>query len=164
VAHTYFVSIFQSLAAILTREGIGATTGQGAEQESLSPRLCRQVLALLDRIDKAHSLFAFTGFQSEIRLGFLSTLMNILTKGEMNLLQEEIIGLIHRLAGVDFQSFYQVFLPTYTKGILSPQKLELAGSFGDNQCLQWSGQVDLPTFTSDVHGFLNDLRLLKAQA
>lgn len=161
VAHTYFVSIFQSLAAVLTREGASSSS---TGQEALSPRLCHQVLALLDRVDKAHSLFAFSGFQSEIRLGFLSTLMNMLTKGEMNLLQEEIIGLIHRLAAVDFSSFYQVFLPGYTKDILTPDELQVAGAMGEGQCLQWTGQVDLPTFTTEVHGFLNDLRVLKAQA
>ncbi|TMW59926.1 hypothetical protein Poli38472_004995 [Pythium oligandrum] len=159
-AHSYFVSIFQSLAAILTREGAQG----GSEREALSPRLCRQVLTLLDRIDNAHKAFTFNGFKDEIRLGFLSTLMNILTKGEMNLLQDEIIALIHRLAAVDFQSFYQVFLPTYQNNMLTPQNIDVARSFGEGTCLQWSGQVDLPTFTQEVHSYLNDLRVIKAQA
>ncbi|GLE03614.1 hypothetical protein PINS_up012516 [Pythium insidiosum] len=165
VARNYFVSIFQSLAAVLTSQSSQADSQ--AEQRGnsgLSPRLCRQVLALLDRIDRAHSLFAFSGFQSEIRLGLLSTLMTILTKGEMNLLQDEVIALIYRLAAVDFQSFFTVFLPAFTKDILTPSDVEVAASYDDGECLQWSGQVDLPTFTRDVHAYLNDLRAIKAQA
>ncbi|KAH7465544.1 hypothetical protein PRIC1_012472 [Phytophthora ramorum] len=150
-AHTYFLSIFQSLASVLSREG-----------SSLAPRLCKQVLGLLDRVDKAQGLFAFTGFQSELRMGFLSTLMNILTRGEMNLLQDEVIQLLHRVAAVDFASFYQVFLNGYIKEILTQPQLEAASKM-EGECLQWSGQVDLPTFSQEVVAFLNDLKVIKAQ-
>ncbi|CAI5739101.1 unnamed protein product [Hyaloperonospora brassicae] len=150
-AHTYFLSIFQSLASVLSRES-----------SNLAPRICKQVLGLLDRVDKAQGLFAFTGFQSELRLGFLSTLMNILTRGEMNLLQDEVIQLLHRVAAVDFASFYQVFLHSYIKDILTPSQLEAASKM-EGECLQWSGQVDLPTFSQEVVAFLNDLKVIKAQ-
>ncbi|CAI5709942.1 unnamed protein product [Peronospora destructor] len=150
-AHTYFLSIFQSLASVLSREG-----------SNLAPRICKQVLGLLDRIDKAQGLFAFTGFQSELRMGFLSTLMNLLTRGEMSLLQDEIIQLLHRVAAVDFASFYQVFLPGYVKEILTPPQLEAASKM-EGECLQWSGQVDFPTFSQEVVAFLNDLKVIKAQ-
>ncbi|KAG6618556.1 exportin-6-like protein [Phytophthora cinnamomi] len=150
-AHTYFLSIFQSLASVLSREG-----------SNLAPRICKQVLGLLDRVDKAQSLFAFTGFQSELRMGFLSTLMNILTRGEMNLLQDEVIQLLHRVAAVDFASFYQVFLNGYIKEILTQPQLEAASKM-DGECLQWSGQTDLPTFSQEVVAFLNDLKVIKAQ-
>ncbi|KAJ0407483.1 hypothetical protein ATCC90586_008958 [Pythium insidiosum] len=162
-ARTYFVSIFQSLAAVLTSQSSQADA-QAEQRGGLSPRLCRQVLALLDRIDRAHVLFAFSGFQSEIRLGLLSTLMTIVTKGEMNLLQDEVIALIYRLAAVDFPSFFTVFLPAFTKDILTPADVEVAASYDDGDCLQWSGHVDLPTFTRDVQAYLNDLRAIKAQA
>lgn len=152
VAHTQFLFIFQSLASVLNREGA-----------NLSPRLCSQVLALLDRIDKVQGLFSFTGFQKELRMGFLSTLMNILTRGEMNLLQDEVIPLLHRVAAADFQSFYQVFLPEYIKQILTPQEMEAAGHQGGDDFLRWSGQVDLPTFSQEVVAFLNDLQVLKGQ-
>lgn len=152
VAHTYFLSIFQSVASVLSREG-----------SNLSPRLCTQVLSLLDRVDKTQGLFSFTGFQTELRMGFLSTLMNLLTRGEMNLLQEEVIQLLHRVAAVDFASFYQSFLPAYIKDILSPQEYE-AASRQNGEFLHWSGQVDLPTFSKEVIGFLNDLRVLKSQS
>eukprot|EP00644_Phytophthora_capsici_P016924 jgi/Phyca11/10974/fgenesh1_pm.PHYCAscaffold_59_\ len=150
-AHTYFLSIFQSLASVLSREG-----------SNLAPRICKQVLGLLDRVDKAQGLFAFTGFQSELRMGFLSTLMNILTRGEMNLLQDEVIQLLHRVAAVDFASFYQVFLNGYIKEILTQPQLEAASKM-EGECLQWSGQVDLPTFSQEVVAFLNDLKVIKAQ-
>ncbi|KAF4319342.1 hypothetical protein JM18_002903 [Phytophthora kernoviae] len=150
-AHTYFLSIFQSLASVLSREG-----------SNLAPRICSQVLGLLDRVDKAQALFAFTGFQSELRMGFLSTLMNILTRGEMNLLQDEVIQLLHRVAAVDFASFFQVFLSSYIKEILTQPQLEAASKM-EGECLQWSGQVDLPTFSQEVVAFLNDLKVLKAQ-
>ncbi|KAF1779824.1 Armadillo-type fold [Phytophthora cactorum] len=150
-AHTYFLSIFQSLASVLSREG-----------SNLAPRICKQVLGLLDRVDKAQGLFAFTGFQSELRMGFLSTLMNILTQGEMNLLQDEVIQLLHRVAAVDFASFYQVFLNGYVKEILTQTQLEAASKM-EGECLQWSGQVDLPTFSLEVVAFLNDLKVIKAQ-
>ncbi|UIZ23998.1 hypothetical protein KXD40_008086 [Peronospora effusa] len=150
-AHTYFLSIFQSLASILGREG-----------SNLAPRLCKQVLGLLDRVDKAQGLFAFTGFQSELRMGFLSTLMNLLTRGEMNLLQDEVIQLLYRVAAVDFASFYQVFLLGYIKEILTPPQLEAASKM-EGECLQWSGQVDFPTFSQEVVAFLNDLKVIKAQ-
>ncbi|GMF13435.1 unnamed protein product [Phytophthora lilii] len=150
-AHTYFLSIFQSLASVLSREG-----------SNLAPRICKQVLGLLDRVDKAQGLFAFTGFQSELRMGFLSTLMNILTRGEMNLLQDEVIQLLHRVAAVDFASFYQVFLNGYVKEILTQPQLEAASKM-EGECLQWSGQVDLPTFSQEVVAFLNDLKVIKAQ-
>ncbi|KAG7376639.1 Exportin-6 [Phytophthora pseudosyringae] len=150
-AHTYFLSIFQSLASVLSREG-----------SNLAPRICKQVLGLLDRVDKAQGLFAFTGFQSELRMGFLSTLMNILTRGEMNLLQDEVIQLLHRVAAVDFASFYQVFLNGYIKEILTHPQLEAASKM-EGECLQWSGQVDLPTFSQEVVAFLNDLKVIKAQ-
>uniref|UniRef100_M4BU11 Importin N-terminal domain-containing protein n=1 Tax=Hyaloperonospora arabidopsidis (strain Emoy2) TaxID=559515 RepID=M4BU11_HYAAE len=150
-AHTYFLSIFQSLASVLSRES-----------SNLAPRICNQVLGLLDRVDKAQGLFAFTGFQSELRMGFLSTLMNILTRGEMNLLQDEVIQLLHRVAAVDFASFYQVFLHSYIKDILTPSQLEAASKM-EGECLQWSGQVDLPTFSQEVVAFLNDLKVIKAQ-
>ncbi|GMF34243.1 unnamed protein product [Phytophthora fragariaefolia] len=150
-AHTYFLTIFQSLANVLSREG-----------SNLAPRICKQVLGLLDRVDKAQGLFAFTGFQSELRMGFLSTLMNILTRGEMNLLQEEVIQLLHRVAAVDFTSFYQVFLHGYIKEILTQPQLEAASKM-EGECLQWSGQVDLPTFSQEVVAFLNDLKVIKAQ-
>ncbi|KAE9319790.1 hypothetical protein PF008_g18179 [Phytophthora fragariae] len=149
--HTYFLSIFQSLASVLSREG-----------SNLAPRICKQVLGLLDRVDKAQGLFAFTGFQSELRMGFLSTLMNILTRGEMNLLQDEVIQLLHRVAAVDFASFYQVFLNGYVKEILTQPQLEAASKM-EGECLQWSGQVDLPTFSQEVVAFLNDLKVIKAQ-
>ncbi|KAF1321406.1 Exportin-6-like protein, partial [Globisporangium splendens] len=152
IAHTYFLSIFQSVASVLSREG-----------SNLSPRLCGQVLALLDRVDKAQGLFSFAGFQRELRMGFLSTLMNLLTRGEMNLLQEEVIQLLHRVAAADFGSFYQVFLPAYIKDILTPQEYE-AASRQNGEFLRWSGQVDLPTFSQEVIGFLNDLRVLKSQS
>uniref|UniRef100_A0AAV1UG23 Importin N-terminal domain-containing protein n=1 Tax=Peronospora matthiolae TaxID=2874970 RepID=A0AAV1UG23_9STRA len=150
-ARTYFLSIFQSLASVLSRES-----------SNLAPRICNQVLGLLDRVDKAQGLFAFTGFQSELRMGFLSTLMNILTRGEMNLLQDEVIQLLHRVAAVDFASFYQVFLHRYIKDILTPSQLEAASKM-EGECLQWSGQVDLPTFSQEVVAFLNDLKVIKAQ-
>ncbi|EGZ09005.1 hypothetical protein PHYSODRAFT_524761 [Phytophthora sojae] len=150
-AHTYFLSIFQSLASVLSREG-----------SNLAPRICKQVLGLLDRVDKAQGLFAFTGFQSELRMGFLSTLMNILTRGEMNLLQDEVIQLLHRVAAVDFASFYQVFLHGYIKEILTQPQLEAASKM-EGECLQWSGQTDLPTFSQEVVAFLNDLKVIKAQ-
>lgn len=152
VAHTYFLSIFQSVAGVLSREG-----------SSLSPRLCAQVLSLLDRVDKAHGLFSFSGFQTELRMGFLSTLMNLLTRGEMNLLQEEVIQLLHRVAAADFPSFYQSFLPAYIKEILSPPEYEAAAR-QNGEFLHWSGQVDLPTFSKEVISFLNDLRVLKSQS
>jgi hypothetical protein len=151
-AHTYFLSIFQSLASVLSRQG-----------SNLAPRICRQVLAILDRIDKTQGLFAFAGFQNELRMGFLATLMNILTRGEMNLLQDEVIQLLHRVAAVDFASFYQVFLPSYVKEILSAAQLEAAAQH-EGECLQWSGQVDVPTFTKEVVAFLNDIRVLRAQS
>lgn len=151
IAHTYFLSIFQSVASVLSREG-----------SNLSPRLCTQVLSLLDRVDKTQGLFSFTGFQTELRMGFLSTLMNLLTRGEMNLLQEEVIQLLHRVSAVNFASFYQSFLPAYIKDILSPQEYE-AASRQNGEFLHWSGQVDLPTFSKEVIGFLNDLRVLKSQ-
>ncbi|KAG7393820.1 Exportin-6 [Phytophthora boehmeriae] len=150
-AHTYFLSIFQSLASVLNREG-----------SNLAPRICSQVLGLLDRVDKAQSLFAFTGFQNELRMGFLSTLMNILTRGEMNLLQDEVIQLLHRVAAVDFASFFQVFLSSYIKEILTQPQLDAASKM-EGECLQWSGQVDLPTFSQELVAFLNDLKVLKAQ-
>ncbi|RLN80920.1 hypothetical protein BBJ28_00003407 [Nothophytophthora sp. Chile5] len=150
-AHTYFLSIFQSLANVLSREG-----------SNLAPRVCSQVLGLLDRVDKAQGLFAFSGFQNELRMGFLSTLMNILTRGELNLLQDEVIQLLHRVAAVDFASFYQVFLSNYIKEILTQPQLDAASRMED-ECLQWSGQVDLPTFSQEVVAFLNDLKVLKAQ-
>ncbi|POM77257.1 Exportin-6-like protein [Phytophthora palmivora] len=150
-AHTYFLSIFQSLASVLNREG-----------SNLAPRICKQVLGLLDRVDKAQGLFAFTGFQNELRMGFLSTLMNILTRGEMNLLQDEVIQLLHRVAAVDFASFYQVFLNGYIKEILTQPQLEAASKM-EGECLQWSGQVDLPTFSQEVVAFLNDIKVIKAQ-
>ncbi|TDH66155.1 hypothetical protein CCR75_007084 [Bremia lactucae] len=150
-AHAYFLSIFQSLASVLSREG-----------SNLAPRLCKQVLELLDRVDTAQGLFAFAGFQSELRLGFLSTLMNILTRGEMNLLQDEVIQLLLRVAAVDFASFYQVFLDGYVQGILTQPQLEAASKMR-GECLQWSGHVDLPTFTQEVVAFLNDLKVIKAQ-
>ncbi|KAL8000513.1 putative importin-beta domain, armadillo-like helical, exportin-1/Importin-beta, exportin-6 [Plasmopara halstedii] len=149
--HVYFLSIFQSLASILSRE-----------DSDLAPRLCKQVLSLLDRVDKTHGLFAFTGFQSELRMGFLSTLMNILTRGEMNLLRDEVIQLLHRIAAVDFTSFYQSFLNGYIKEILTQPQLEAASKL-NGKCLQWSGQVDLPTFSQEAIAFLNDLKVIKAQ-
>lgn len=152
VAHTYFLSIFQSVASVLSREG-----------SALSPRLCAQVLALLDRVDKTQGLFAFSGFQTELRMGFLATLMNLLTRGEMNLLQDEAIQLLHRVAAVDFASFYQSFLPTYIKDMLSPQEYEAAAQ-QNGEFLRWTGQVDLPTFSTEVLSFLNDLRVLKSQS
>lgn len=151
-AHSYFLSIFQSLASVLSRQG-----------SDLAPRICRQVLAILDRVDKAQGLFSFVGFRNELRMGFLATLMNLLTRGEMNLLQEEVIQLLHRVAAVDFASFYQVFLPGYVKEILSAAQLEAAGQ-QEGECLKWSGQVDLPTFSKEVVAFLNDIRLLRAQS
>ncbi|CAH0477709.1 unnamed protein product [Peronospora belbahrii] len=150
-AHTYFLSIFQSLASVLSRDS-----------SNLAPRICKQVLGLLDRVDKAQGLFAFTGFQNELRMGFLSTLMNLLTRGEMNLLQDEVIQLLHRVAAVDFTSFYQIFLHSYIKEILTPPQLEAASKM-EGECFQWSGQVDFPTFSQEVVAFLNDLKVIKAQ-
>lgn len=151
-AHAYFVSIFQSVAGVLSREGA-----------RLSPRLCAQVLALLDRVDRAHALFAFSGFQRELRMGFLSTLMNLLTRGEMNLLQDEAIALLHRVAAADLPSFYQQFLPAYISEMLSPAEYAAAAR-QNGEFLHWSGQADLPTFSAEVLSFLNDLRVLKAQS
>ncbi|TYZ69180.1 hypothetical protein PybrP1_006162 [[Pythium] brassicae (nom. inval.)] len=151
-AQAYFLSIFQSVAGVLSREGA-----------RLSPRLCAQVLALLDRVDRAHGLFAFSGFQRELRMGFLSTLLNLLTRGEMNLLQDEAIALLHRVAAADLPSFYQHFLPAYINDMLSPAEYAAAARL-DGEFLHWSGQADLPTFSAEVLSFLNDLRVLKAQS
>ncbi|KAI9909442.1 hypothetical protein PsorP6_015045 [Peronosclerospora sorghi] len=150
-ARTSFVSIFHALASVLTRD-----------QAPLAPRVCTQVLRLLDRVDRAHSLFAFAGFQTELRMGFLATLLTLLTRGDLTLLQDDAIALLHRVAAVDFASFYQHFVPRYVDELLTPAQRDAAVARASD-CLQWSGQVDLPTFARDVGAFLNDVKVLQAQ-
>ena len=100
LAHRYFVLLFEALGTVLRRP---------QQQQPLSPRLCRQIVALLSRVDQAHGLFAFHGFQQELRMAFLAMLMHLLTDGAMNLLQDELVALLYRLASVDFASFYARF-------------------------------------------------------
>ncbi|ETV94813.1 hypothetical protein, variant 1 [Aphanomyces invadans] len=138
IAGKYFMTILQAIGTIL-------------QQENVPPPLCKQIVVALERIQASHGIFGFSAFRTEVRMAYLHTILTLLTRGRVSLLQEELGLLLFHIAEVDMASFFQVCLPQFV---------------GD-KCLDalrcWSGHMDEPTFIKELGQFLNDFRVLQAR-
>ncbi|ETV73620.1 hypothetical protein H257_11730 [Aphanomyces astaci] len=133
-AGQYFMMILQAIGTIL-------------QQESIPPPLCKQIVVALERLQSSHNIFHFVAFKSQVRMAYLHTLLTLLTRGRVGLLQEELGLLLYHIADVDMPSFFHECLPQFV------------GDGGADSLQCWTGQVDEPTFVKELGHFLIDFRV-----
>ncbi|ETV63924.1 hypothetical protein H257_19139 [Aphanomyces astaci] len=80
-------------------------------------------------------------------MAYLHTLLTLLTRGRVGLLQEELGLLLYHIADVDMPSFFHECLPQFV------------GDGGADSLQCWTGQVDEPTFVKELGHFLIDFRV-----
>ncbi|RHY82004.1 hypothetical protein DYB37_010980 [Aphanomyces astaci] len=81
-------------------------------------------------------------------MAYLHTLLTLLTRGRVGLLQEELGLLLYHIADVDMPSFFHECLPQF-----------VGDGSGADSLRYWTGQVDEPTFVKELGHFLNDFRV-----
>ena len=78
----------------------------------------------------------------------------------MELLQEEIVLLVHTIASFNFRDFFTVFLPQYVAQMFGHS----ASSFHQQKlCAQFAQEADAVSFSENALNFANYMQTLMAQ-
>nr|CAB3267797.1 exportin-6 [Phallusia mammillata] len=102
--------------------------------------------------EKLHNLFSEEG----VLFQFVNVLIQTLINKSHALLQEEICGTVFNMSSADMEFFHKNFLQQFlqnTVGLTVDQKNSLYNAF--------KPETDLPSFTSNILRFVNDLRYFR---
>ncbi|XP_018332327.1 exportin-6-B isoform X2 [Agrilus planipennis] len=113
----------------------------------------RTSLAALEDLNSKWKLYYKTLFREQLLNQFLTVLFHTLLDKTHALLTDDILLAIYNMAAVNFQDFFESFIPNFlqsTNGLAQPQKDSL------KQCLQ--KETDMPTFVQHIIRFVNDMR------
>lgn len=113
----------------------------------------QQNLEALENLNRKCKLY-YKAIFKQVMLGqFLNVLIQTLIHKSHDLLQEEICITVYNMASVEFDTFFTTFIPQFLQnceGLDDNQKSILSQNFKHD--------TDLPSFTHNLHRFVNDLR------
>lgn len=141
-AMKYFVMIFEAIGSILQRT-------------NAPPRVCKQAILMLTRLNASHNLYAIKVFQSALRSSYIHTILQQLISGSLDLLRDESCNALYELAASDWATFYNETIPHFLSDALAvnqPTVEVLRATLGS--------PTDLPTFLINVVAFVSDYRVL----
>ncbi|XP_059099703.1 exportin-6-A-like [Tigriopus californicus] len=131
---------------------------QAFGQSFLQPdvTLFQQNVASLEDLNHRWKLYHKPIFVEHFTEQFLSVFFQVLLRGSHNLLSEEITLCIYHMASVDFEAFFNRFVPYFLEqdpDLDLNQKQILHSGFKSDQ--------DLPTFLSNANRFVTDFKYYK---
>jgi hypothetical protein len=134
--------------------------------EEAPPELASQPLAILQRLQSVHSLYATEVFERAIRQPLLDALFALLTSGRNGFMRDEVIAVVYEVAkAVDYHAFVSVVIPSCVRQYTNLQDANAIAMLVG--CFETSANREPPSlmsFAGSVDRFLNDLTLLSKHA
>ncbi|XP_054164812.1 exportin-6-A-like [Oppia nitens] len=115
-------------------------------------------LDALELLNTRLKLYQKEIFRQTMIKTFLSIFIQTLVDKSLNLLQDDIYIIVYNMASVDFNHFFNQFIPQYLyncQTLTDIQRNSLATKYLD------PNSKDFPTFVNNLNIFLNDLRYFK---
>jgi hypothetical protein len=136
-------------------EGAGggsSSAGGGVQAVAMTPELIRYNVRTLEELQRVHRLFHKCG--GAMTGECLTACLQLLAGTGMELLQTEIVSLVHKIAACDFKAFFESFLPGFVAHVLGGTK---ASTARHRQLLSQFGaeSVDTMSFGENCLNFVN---------
>ena len=119
----------------------------------------KQNLDALEILNTRLRLYQKDIFRQTMAKHFLFLFIQTLLDKSLVLLQDDLYTIVYNMASVDFQTFFDVFIPQFVyncEGLTDIQKNSLT-----TKCFDPNDR-DFPSFVSNLNVFLNDLRFFKS--
>jgi len=119
------------------------------QDATLPPATYRYNLSVFNDLQKTHNLYTIPLFRTEMLNAFVLTLMDAMTDGSRQILQDEIVFTVYNLASVDFENFFVQIIPAF----LAKRQLSA-------QHVVFDPVTDAPAFSNSLKGFINDVKVV----
>ncbi|KAH9407578.1 Exportin-6 [Tyrophagus putrescentiae] len=126
-------------------------------------QLYRQNVEALESLNGTIRLYSRASFKSTFLERFLYLFVQTLLDRSLDLLDELLYTIVYHLVEVDFDHFYNAFIPKFLVNIQhlnDMQRSELVANFniGRLQSATHEAQIDFPTFSANLNRLLCDIR------